>query len=423
MRRKRKSRTLDTGRENGDNETSTKGVERMKRFLCGILCLCLLGAGLSTAAAENADGLENIDDLGLSEEELAEIRELDTDEDREERVTGEVYPVPTAQDFNAKSPAIYTCNARPEQPIYKIMDADHNTKNILIRGQKGGIKGLDVLYVGLRWLIVRKDGKIGYIQRQWVSFDSIQPVDPVNTPPFNVQKHAYTAETATYCHVRKDMSFNNGAEDDGNNYVILNPGTKITIWQFYQGWAVVNYMREYGYIDPNELTNLKPVSPTDGELYDDCPIAAYTSYYKMVQTENNISRIHNIKVGAELVSIILQPGEQFDGNEIMGPYGKKKGYEPAIVLVDGKEALGYGGGTCQVASTLYNAVIQLPGLRVDHRQAHGGNGATYLPIHCDAAVGTKNLNLQFTNCYDYPIRIEACTSSDGALSMRIYRVH
>ena len=186
---------------------------------------------------------------------------------------------------------------------------------------------------------------------------------------------------------------------------------------------MVNYMREYGYIDPNELTDLKPVSPTDEELYEDCPIAAYTSYYKMVQTKNNISRIHNIKVGCELVSIVIQPGETFDGNEVMGPYGKKRGYQEAIVLVDGKDVLGYGGGTCQVSSTLYNAVLQLPGLRVDKRHAHGGNGAVYLPIHCDAAVGTKNLNFRFTNMYDFPIRIEACTSDDGALSMRIYKVH
>ena len=400
----------------------------MKRLICVFFCFCLLLAGPGPAAAEEeldsseyADGLENIDDLGLTEEELREIEELDEDAPME-RVTGKVYPEPTAADFDLNSPALYTCTIRDEQPIFKVMDPDHNTRNILVRGRSGGMNA-EVLYVGLQWLIVRKDKSIGYVQRQWVDKKSIQPLDPVNTPPFNVQKHRYTAVTATYCHVRKNMSFNEGAEDDGNNYVILNPGTKITVWQFYEGWAMVNYMREYGYIDPNELTDLKPVSPTDEELYEDCPIAAYTSYYKMVQTKNNISRIHNIKVGCELVSIVIQPGGTFDGNEIMGPYGKKKGYQEAIVLVDGKDVLGYGGGTCQVSSTLYNAVLQLPGLRVDKRHAHGGNGAVYLPIHCDAAVGTKNLNFRFTNMYDFPIRIEACTSSDGALSMRIYKVH
>jgi hypothetical protein len=45
-------------------------------------------------------------------------------------------------------------------------------------------------------------------------------------------------------------------------WVKLNPGTMISIWQFMDGWAVVNYMRSYGYIDPNDLKDLIPVSPT-----------------------------------------------------------------------------------------------------------------------------------------------------------------
>ena len=391
----------------------------MKRLLCGWLCLCLVWAGICFAAAEGEEP-RTADEL--SAEDLAEIEALDEDDLYGERVTGKVYPEPTAADFNASSPALYTCKVRPDQPIFRTMNQDYSSSNIMARGQAGGIPA-EVLYVGLRWLIVRKGRDIGYVQRQWVDKKSIQPVDPVNTPPFNVQKHAFTAVTATRCHVRKNMSFNEGAEDDGNNYVILNPGTNITIWRFYEGWAVVNYMREYGYIDPNELTDLKPVSPTDEELYEDCPIAAYTSYYKMDQTKKNLSRIHNIKVGCSLVSRIIYPGEQFDGNKIMGPYGKAKGYEPAIVLVNGKDVLGYGGGTCQVSSTLYNAVLQLPGLRIDWRHAHGGNGATYLPIHCDAAVGTSTLNFIFTNMYDFPIRIEEMSNDDGALTVRIYKVH
>jgi len=45
-------------------------------------------------------------------------------------------------------------------------------------------------------------------------------------------------------------------------------------------------MRSYGYINLEQLTDLTPVSPTDNPLREDTPIAAYTSYYKMVDTEN-----------------------------------------------------------------------------------------------------------------------------------------
>jgi len=120
---------------------------------------------------------------------------------------------------------------------------------------------------------------------------------------------------------------------------------------------------------------------------------------------------------------VLQPGQEFNANKVMGPYNPRKGYLKAGVLTEGTTTLGYGGGTCQVSSTLYNVLIQLPKIQIKWRRPHGGNGASYLPIHCDAAVGNDALNLIFVNGYDFPIRILGTSNDDGALMMRIYRVY
>ena len=258
-------------------------------------------------------------------------------------------------------------------------------------------------------------GKLAYVKRHRIF--SVTPVDSSTTPPYGTQKHAYVAKTATNCYVRKSMS------DQDESWVVLNPGTTISIWCMYDGWAVVNYMRSYGYINLDQLTDLTPVSPTDNPLREDTPIAAYTSYYKMVDTEKNHNRIFNIARGSELISGIYQPGDVFDGNKIMGPYNKGKGYLPAGALSDGTTTTSYGGGTCQVASTLYNALLQLPGINILYRRAHGENAAPYLPHGVDAAVGNKTQNLRWRNDYDFPIRVEAHTSGDGALCMLIYRVY
>ena len=398
-----------------------KGDVRMKRFLSLWLCLCLVMGGLCYALAEEDD--EDIGPLGedeteITKEEEDEIKRLDEEDDSMYEVTGKVWPEPRKEDFNTSSPAIYTCAIRPNYSIFSEM----NVESKRVMSATGySVYNVDILYVGLQWLIVRKDKKIGYIKREWVNLNEIKPVDPVNTPPFNMQKHNYIASTATECHVRKTMDANHSNGDDGNNWVILKKGTKITIWQFYEGWAMVNYMRSYGYIDPNELTDLKPVSPADEVIFDDCPIAAYTSYYKMAQTETNLNRIHNIKLGCGYISRVVEPGETFDANKVMGRYNASKGYKQAGVLIDGRTVAGYGGGTCQVSSTLYNVLVQLPKLKVLYRHAHGGNGASYLPIHCDAAVGNAKLNLRFRNDYDFPIRIDATSNDDGALSIRIYK--
>ena len=396
----------------------------MKRILCILFAICLMLGSVSFVYAE--EGGE--DDIEYTQEEIAEMEaeEKEAEENVAAVVEGEVYHEKTREDFDLNSPAIYTAKMRTDfgGSIYaikwnKLEEVRPKDKLLECPGAK-----LDILYVGLRWMIVRKDKTIGYIKREYVNQSEVVPVDPVNTPAMNVQKHTYIAKTAMTCHVRKSMTPTKGDGDDGNNWVILNPGTELSIWKFYKGWAIVNYMREYGYIDPNELTDLIPVSPTDEELYPDSPIAAYTSYYKMDQTETNQNRIHNIKTGCKYITGVLQPGERFNANLVMGnPYGPRKGYKPAPVLTKGKTKLGYGGGTCQVSSTLYNVLIQLPGIEINHRRPHGGNGASYLPIFCDAAVGNPELNLIFTNRYDFPIRIVGTSYDDGALMMRIYRYH
>lgn len=399
-----------------------KGEVPMKRIVCLLLSLVLLCSAVSFASAAGKKQAAEDEVEELTQEEENEL--LEEEDDSIFNVTGKVYPEPTLKDFDKNSPAIYTAKLRGKYSIWAEMNTDQGTKRIV--ASNGNTRNVDILYVGLQWLIVRnqKDNKIGYIKREWLTkVEDVIPVDPVNTPPMNCQKHAYTAVTATACHVRKTMDPSRGEGDDGNNWVILKPGTKITIWQFYEGWAMVNYMRAYGYIDPNELTDLMPVSPTDEELYPDCPIAAYTSYYSMKDTEMNHNRIHNIRVGSNYISITVRPGEEFNANKIMGNYNASRGYLPAGVLIDGTTVAGYGGGTCQVGSTLYNVIRQLPKVEILQRRPHGGNGASYLPIHCDAAVGNPELNLRWVNRYDFPLRIEALTNDDGALSIRIYKVH
>ena len=389
----------------------------MKRFLCILLALGLLAGAVSFAFAEEPEDVE------FTDEELREMEEEqeEAENDGEVVIKGEVYHEKTKEDFDKNSPALYTGKMRKDFGGSIWSEKNTSDKKYRLLECKG--KTVDILYVGLRWMIVRRDNVIGYVKREYIAKSDIKTVDPVHTPPFNVQKHAYIAKTATTCHVRKSMVASTSSGDDGNNWVILKPGTELSIYRFYKGWAMVNYMREYGYIDPNELTDLIPVSPTDEELYPDSPIAAYTSYYKMTQTDTNKNRIHNIKTGCKFISRVLQPGERFDANKIMGPYNGGKGYKQAGVLTEGTTKLGYGGGTCQVSSTLYNVLIQLPGIHINHRRPHGGNGASYLPIHCDAAVGNSELNLIFTNEYDFPIRIVGTSNDDGALLMRIYRYH
>lgn len=68
------------------------------------------------------------------------------------------------------------------------------------------------------------------------------------------------------------------------------------------------------------------------------------------------------------------------------------------------------GGNCQVSSTLYNAVLNIPSLVVTERHEHGKD-VTYVPDGKDAAVSYGSLDLKFRNDLGKDIRIKATTDN------------
>ena len=366
----------------------------MKR-LCLLLLVVLLPLG--------AMGEEP----ALTAEELAEIAALDAVEDVTDEDSGPVWEEPALADFPPDAPAVYTCKVLEDSSLF----AGRSLESARLLRKAGGQKA-EVLYVGSEWAIVRVDGVTGYILRRRIY--GVKPVDPVHTPPYGVQKSAYIARTAAACPVRRAMS------GEAEAFVTLEEGTLISVWRFQEGWAIVPYWHTYGYIDARLLTELIPVSPMDAPLRGDTPIAAYTSYYSMKRSRSNLNRINNIAVACRRMSRTLTPGEKLDFNRDVGPYHAATGYKKAPVLSNGETVPGYGGGTCQASSTLYNAMLQLPGVEVLQRRPHGPYGASYLPHGVDAAVGNDEQNLRLRNGYDFPLCIDAFSVGDGAVTVCVY---
>ena len=136
--------------------------------------------------------------------------------------------------------------------------------------------------------------------------------------------------------------------------------------------------------------------------------------------------MENIRIGCGYINGTYSSGYVFDFDAVAGPYRKSRGYKDSPVLINGESVAGSGGGTCQVSTTLYNALLQLPeGISIIYRHTHGPSGATYAPHGVDAAVGrssptsgTIKLNLEFQNTFDFPITID-CTVQNGALCIAI----
>ena len=257
------------------------------------------------------------------------------------------------------------------------------------------------------------DHKTGYVKR--VCLENPKTIDPTTTPPYGVDFNQYLvtidAQDAPVW----------SAPGGGEALITLHRGARVSLIGFEEGYGKVIYHRQYGYIDSRllgDVINVYDIAETAGT---DAPIASYTSFYKITTDESNLNRINNINVACQKMNVFpISAGTELNFNRDMGPYSAASGYLPAGVLAEGGLNLGYGGGTCQVSSTLYNVVLQLPGLTVLQRRAHGDNGASYLPIGVDAAVGNSTLNFRFRNDYPFPIRIDAY-AQDGALTIAIYK--
>lgn len=137
--------------------------------------------------------------------------------------------------------------------------------------------------------------------------------------------------------------------------------------------------------------------------------------------DNASGRLNNIRISCNtLNNTIVNPGETFSFNKIVGQPSVKKGYMEAHIIVDDKITNGIGGGNCQVSTTLYNAVLQVPELEVLERHEHGLEVA-YVPKGKDACVSYGNLDLKFKNNSKNKILIQI-SSDDKNVVAKLIRI-
>ena len=124
---------------------------------------------------------------------------------------------------------------------------------------------------------------------------------------------------------------------------------------------------------------------------------------------SSAGRAQNVRNGASKINgTVLYPGEQFSVYEAVNPFTAENGYELAGSYENGTTVQTYGGGICQVSTTLYNAVIRAE-LAIDERFCHSMI-VGYVKPSMDAAIAGTYKDLKFTNNYDFPIYIEGYTS-------------
>ena len=163
---------------------------------------------------------------------------------------------------------------------------------------------------------------------------------------------------------------------------------------------------------------ISPAYTVEDAMADHQLVATFTTSYAK-SPHNASGRVFNIQKAAGLIDgVTLQPGEEFDMNATLGPRNGETGWRTAAGIRDGKYEQEYGGGVCQVSTTLFNAVM-MADLEITDRRPHSWP-LSYVPIGRDATISTGGPNFKFVNSSESEVVIVAQTTKDKKVTVSIY---
>lgn len=109
------------------------------------------------------------------------------------------------------------------------------------------------------------------------------------------------------------------------------------------------------------------------------------------------NRRHNIKVGAAALNgLLIKPGEEFSLLKALGRIDGSTGYLQELVIKDNKTIPEFGGGLCQIGTTLFRTTFN-SGLPVTQRRNHSYRVVYYEPAGTDATIYDPAPDYRFVN--------------------------
>ncbi len=109
------------------------------------------------------------------------------------------------------------------------------------------------------------------------------------------------------------------------------------------------------------------------------------------------NRVHNITVGANTLNgILIEPGQEFSLIGALGDIDGESGYKQELVIKGNETIPEYGGGLCQIGTTLFRSTLAT-GLDITERRNHSYRVSYYEPAGTDATIYSPWPDYKFKN--------------------------
>lgn len=109
------------------------------------------------------------------------------------------------------------------------------------------------------------------------------------------------------------------------------------------------------------------------------------------------NRVHNINVGADALNgLLIAPQEEFSLLNALGEIDGEHGYLQELVIKDNKTIPEFGGGLCQIGTTVFRGALS-SGLPITQRRNHSYRVSYYEPAGTDATIYSPWPDFRFMN--------------------------
>ncbi len=273
--------------------------------------------------------------------------------------------------------SVWTMKADCGGETYEIEDIlVHNTDEVLAEAFKLGHKGTDSERLSDITLLKRKP-------QYYTVADSYDEA---------AAEAAVKAVAEKYDIAAKDAALQSYSEEDGFQYSEEKAGRRVDTDDLLAQLKAAFSAGNYSAVLTGKVSEVAPALTIEQAK------EAYTCLAKF-HTEakvNSSDRDHNVKLASDTINnTLLAPGEEFSMNALIGETTEAQGYREAATYIQGEVVPEFGGGVCQVSSTIYNAVVKA-GLETTQRNSHSMT-VSYVPLGEDAMIAYSYSDLKFLN--------------------------
>ena len=210
----------------------------------------------------------------------------------------------------------------------------------------------------------------------------------------------------------------NGLKRENGKFVYVPGKEGVEVDIVNSVYAINDFLADGWDGSDNEIALVTEVVEPRGTEDELAEVKDLLGSYSTDFSSSSPGRAKNVTTGCSKVDgTILYPGDEFELCSTVSPFTQENGYELAGAYQNGTTVESFGGGICQVATTLYNAVIRAE-LEITMRYNHSMM-VHYVQPSMDAAIAGNYKDLRFKNNLDSPVYIEGYCSG-GVIHFNVY---